>query len=217
VPAALLLDVGYVIIDVSWEAVEAFGRVTGMLMPASDDVPHGDDHRLGQRLGGTATTDGYWDDVARRAGFTGFLPMFRSLLLTVPEAMIDPAATRLIDDARRAGKRVGALSNDAYTIAGRDFFAGRPEFAELDAFVDAAEIGIKKPAAGAYLHAAGVLGVAPHDIVFLDDTPECVEGARQVGMVGIHVDPSDKVSAFDRARRLLGIKSRPTDGLPAAE
>ena len=216
-PAALLLDVGYVIIDVSWEAVEAFGRVTGVLMPSPDDVGHDDDQRLAQRLGGTASADGYWNDVARLAGFTGFLPMFRSLLRTVPEAMIDPAATRLIEDARRAGKRVGALSNDAYTIAGRDFFAGRPEFAELDAFVDAAEIGVKKPAAGAYLQAAGALGVAPHDIVFLDDTPECVAGARQVGMVAIHVDPSDKASAFDQARRLLGIESRPMDGSPAAE
>ena len=204
-PSALLLDVGYVIIDITWSAVRAFGKATGVLMPDSDDVPRADDQRLADRLGGTSTTDGYWNTVARLAGFTGFLPMFRSLLQTVPETMIDPAATGLIGDARRAGKRVGALSNDAYTIAGRDFFAGRPEFAELDVFVDAAEIGIKKPEAGAYLRAADALGVAPSDIVFLDDTPECVEGARQVGMLGIHVDPSDKAPAFEQARDLLGL------------
>jgi FMN phosphatase YigB (HAD superfamily) len=41
--------------------------------------------------------------------------------------------------------------------------------------------------------------------VFLDDTPECVDGARAVGMTGIVVDPSDRRPAFDEARRLLGI------------
>jgi FMN phosphatase YigB (HAD superfamily) len=41
--------------------------------------------------------------------------------------------------------------------------------------------------------------------VFLDDTPECVEGARRVGMVGIEVDPFDRGPAFERARALLGL------------
>jgi putative hydrolase of the HAD superfamily len=162
-------------------------------------------------------TDRYWDDVARRGGFDGFIDLFRALCETVPDTMIDPEAITLLQQARAAGKRTGVLTNDAYTFIGRAFFDARPEFAGLDAFVDAAETGVRKPAPEAYLRAAAELGVAPPEVVFLDDTPECVEGARQVGMVGIHVDPSDKVSAFDQARRLLGIKSRPTDGLPAAE
>jgi FMN phosphatase YigB (HAD superfamily) len=206
VPAeALLLDVGYVIIDVSWSAIDAFARATGRTMPTPGAVPAADDSRFHQRLGGLATTDSYWEGVAHVAGFDGFLPMFRSLLDTVPEAMIDPAAIALVSDARAAGRRAGVLSNDAHTIAGREFFAERPEFAGLDTFVDAAEIGVRKPEPEAYLRAAAELGVAPPDVVFLDDTPECVEGARQVGMVGILVDPHDKTPAFDRARELLGL------------
>jgi FMN phosphatase YigB (HAD superfamily) len=202
---ALLLDVGYVIIDVTWPAVAAFGKATGRAVPDPGALPAVDDPLFERRLGGTSTTDGYWDGVARLAGFEGFLAMFRALLDTVPDAMIDSDATALISAARAAGKRTGALSNDAYTIAGREFFAGRPEFAQLDVFVDATEIGIRKPAAEAYLRAAAKLGVQPKDVVFLDDTPECVDGARQVGMMSVHVDPSDKAAAFDRARDLLGL------------
>jgi len=106
-------------------------------------------------------------------------------------------------DAREARRRVGVLSNEAYTFIGRDFFAGRPEFAQLDAFVDATEVGVRKPAPEAYLAAADALAVVPQGVVFLDDTPECVEGARRVGMHGILVDPFDRTPAFDRARALL--------------
>jgi putative hydrolase of the HAD superfamily len=204
-PRALLLDVGYVIIDISWSAVDAFEQATGRRVPDPGTGARVDNQDPGERLGGNATTDRYWEEVARAAGFDGFLPMFRSLLETVPDAMIDPAATALMRDARASGRRTGVLSNDAYTIAGREFFAARPEFAELDAFVDAAEIGARKPDPEAYLRAAGELGVAPQDVVFLDDTPECIHGARQVGMVGILVDPHDKAPAFDRARELLGL------------
>ena len=73
------------------------------------------------------------------------------------------------------------LSNDAYSIMGSEFFANRPEFAELDAFVDAVDIGVRKPELAAYLRAAEALGVPPDRVVFLDDTPECVDGGRAAG------------------------------------
>ena len=41
--------------------------------------------------------------------------------------------------------------------------------------------------------------------MFLDDTPECVDGARAVGMHAIQVDPADRKPAFDQAREALGI------------
>jgi hypothetical protein len=100
---------------------------------------------------------------------------------------------------------VGVLTNDGYAINGPEWFQSRPEFADLDAFVDATDIGVRKPAAGAYLGASKALGVAPERVVFLDDTPECVLGARAVGMVGIHVDPQNRSPAFTRARELLGL------------
>ena len=55
------------------------------------------------------------------------------------------------------------------------------------------------------MRAAAALGVQPGEVVFLDDTPECVDGAERVGMAAILVDPFDKTPAFDRARELLGL------------
>jgi HAD superfamily hydrolase (TIGR01509 family) len=139
--------------------------------------------------------------------FENEFEFFKAVAEVAIDLMIDQDAIALIRDARAAGRRVGVLSNDAYSIMGREFFAGRPEFAELDAFVDAVDIGVRKPAPAAYERAAEALGVPPERIVFLDDTPECVEGGRVAGMHAIPVDPSDRKAAFDQAREALGMSA----------
>src|SRR5262245_42648037 len=78
--------------------------------------------------------------------FDNEFEFFKAVADVAVDLMIDADAVALIRDARAAGRRVGALSNDAYSIMGREFFATRPEFAELDAFVDAVDIGVRKPA-----------------------------------------------------------------------
>jgi hypothetical protein len=82
--------------------------------------------------------------------------------------------------------------------------------AGFDAFVDARDHGGGKPAAVAYLGAAEELGVEPERIVFLDDMPMCIDGARAVGMTAVLVDPTRREVAFDRVRELAGI-SRPSE------
>jgi putative hydrolase of the HAD superfamily len=202
---ALLLDIGFVIIDVTWDAVDAYEKATGTGPPAGEPAEREGDARWRAYRAGGITADRYWDEVARSRGLDGMTGLFRALTEVVPDEMFDPAAVALMRDARAARRRVGVLSNEAYTFVGRDFFAGRSEFAELDAFVDATEVGARKPAPEAYLAAADALAVVPPGIVFLDDTPECVDGARRVGMHGIQVDPFDRTPAFDRARVLLGL------------
>ena len=202
---ALLLDIGFVIIDVTWAAVDAYEKATRTGPPGREPVEREGDSRWRAHLAGAITADRYWGEVASSRGFDGMTGLFRALAEVVPDELFDPAAVALMRDAREARRRVGVLSNDAYTFIGRDFFAGRSEFAELDAFVDATEVGARKPAPEAYLAAADALAVVPQGVVFLDDTPECVEGAHRVGMHGILVDPFDRAPAFDRARALLGL------------
>jgi putative hydrolase of the HAD superfamily len=192
---ALLLDVGYVIVELSWRAVEAYDATTGTTSPGRD----------GSAPEETLTPDEYWDRVARSRGMDGVTALFRALVEHVPDQLFDPAAVALMHDARSAGRPVGVLTNDAYTFIGREFFAARPEFAGLDAFVDSTEIGVRKPASRAYLAAAEALAIPVDRIVFLDDTPECVEGARAVGMTALLVDPSDRTPAFTQARHLLAL------------
>jgi putative hydrolase of the HAD superfamily len=189
VASALLLDIGYVIIDASPHAIQAYEDSTGSKIPGVAD----------------AVADRDWDEVGRLAGLDDFVGLFRALSTVAPDTIFVPSAVALMNDARFAGLPVGVLTNHAYALLGRDWYATRPEFTSLVMFIDAAEIGCPKPDPRAYLTAADALGVAPADVVFLDDTPECVDGARAVGMNAIVVDPLDRRPAFDKARRLLGL------------
>jgi HAD superfamily hydrolase (TIGR01509 family) len=47
------------------------------------------------------------------------------------------------------------------------------------------EVGMRKPEAEIYLHAARVLGVAPAACVFVDDLGPNVRAAVAVGMIGV--------------------------------
>ena len=203
--AALLLDIGNVIIDINWAAVEAFETATGTNVrgPFTGDA---DDELWQQRAAGALAADDYWRHVAEQAGYDSTPAMARAMAAVVADRMLDEGAVALMSDALTAGKQVGVLSNDAYDFLGRDFFAGRPEFAALHAFVDASELGSRKPAAAAYRHAADALGVEPNRVVYLDDTPEMVDGAVAVGMTAIHVDTLNRRPAFVLARELLGLE-----------
>jgi putative hydrolase of the HAD superfamily len=202
---ALLLDIGDVIVGMRWDALDAYEAATGRTVPGRGPRDPDRDPRWQRRLAGELSTEQYWDEVAKAAGLGGWRDLFRDVSGVAADEMFDQRAVALMRDARRAGKRVGVLSNDAYSINGPEFFATRPEFADLDAFVDSTDIGARKPAPEAYLAATAALAVQPARVVFLDDTPECVEGARAVGMTAIQVDPLDRAPAFDEARRLLGL------------
>jgi putative hydrolase of the HAD superfamily len=204
---ALLLDIGDVIVDSPWNFLVELENERGVRFPGhGPNDERGDPHWAGH-LRGEMSMGEYWDRMAAAAGYDGWRSLFRDLSDVAPERLFDPAALELIRDAQRAGRRVGVLTNDGVAINGREFFDSRPELAGLDAFVDATEIGVRKPAPDAYLIAAEALGVAPSSTVFLDDTLACVEGARAVGMVGVLVDPFDKGPAFARAREHLGLTS----------
>ncbi|HKA83025.1 MAG TPA: HAD family phosphatase [Acidimicrobiales bacterium] len=200
----LLLDVGGVILD-PWQALDAYATATGIPVPGRGPVDPEGDPLWREKLSGTLTLNGYWDNVARRTGHDSWRSMFRSIMDLVPDELFDHDAFSLMHDARAAGHRVGVLSNDAYTIQSRAFFDARPAFRELDAFVDASDIGVSKPDPDAYLVAAEALGLPTEKIVFLDDAEENVEGARAVGMLGIQVDAGAATMAFDQAREVLGL------------
>ena len=205
----LLLDIGGVILD-PWRALDAYGAATGVAVPGRGPIDPEGDPLWQQKLAGTLTLDGYWDRVSQTTGHANWRAMFRSITDLVPDELFDENAIALMRDAGAAGRRVGVLSNDAYAIQSRAFFAARPEFKGLDAFVDASDVGVRKPEPDAYHLAAEALGLATNEVVFLDDAPENVDGARTVGMLGIQVDPGDAGPAFDKARELLGLQPRRT-------
>lgn len=54
--------------------------------------------------------------------------------------------------------------------------------ARLDHTYFSYEIGHVKPDVASYRHVVEGLGCDPHDILFFDDTPKCVDGARDCGL-----------------------------------
>jgi putative hydrolase of the HAD superfamily len=182
----LLLDVGGVILD-PWRALDAYATATGIPVPGRGPVDPEGDPVWREKLSGTLTLNGYWDNVARRTGHDSWRSMFRSIMDLVPDELFDHDAFRLMHDARAAGRRVGVLSNDAYTIQSRAFFDSRPAFRELDAFVDASDIGISKPDPDAYIAAAAALGVDPAACAVLEDSPTGIAAGRAAGAMTIGV------------------------------
>jgi glucose-1-phosphatase len=63
-------------------------------------------------------------------------------------------------------------------------------------------IGLRKPDAEAYDHVVKAIGVPAERIVFFDDLAENVEGARDRGLIAVHVTSPDDVA---KALAALGI------------
>ena len=201
---ALLLDIGDVITAPVWDQFDELEHALGRKFIGRGPNDPNDELWL-QHKQGEITFMEYWEQYAERNGFEDWRDLFRQLGTHLPHRFGDPAAYALMADARAAGYKVGVLTNDGVAINGTDFFAGIPEFQQLDAFVDARARGFAKPDPEPYLRAAEELAVEPERVVFLDDTPACVDGAEKVGMTAVLVNPLHKQQAFARTRSLLGL------------
>jgi len=104
---------------------------------------------------------------------------------------------------QKAGVKTGILSNigDAMEDGIRGRFAWLDEFAH---HTFSHRLGIAKPDAAIYHHAAQGLGVAEEEILFIDDREENIAAARSVGMTALQY--SDHV-AFVAAMRDAGLTS----------
>lgn len=96
-----------------------------------------------------------------------------------------PTAAELLSAARQ-NTRIACLSNTNELDAHRF----RTEFdieRHFEAVFFSNELGLRKPDAAAYVHVLDALGASPDEVLFLDDTLACVEGAARVGMHAEHV------------------------------
>ena len=215
-PSALLFDVGDVLMESNWVVADELERRTGRRFVGRGALDPAGDPAWQRCLSGEITVDDYWDQYSQSGGFSDRITMWRAMSDELGAGVFAADALALVDEARAAGVKVGVLSNDLYRASTREWVASRPEFAKFDVLVDCTDFGERKPAPGPYLKAAADFGLAPQDVVFLDDTPYCIEGARDVGMIGLHVDPLARDHAFERARRLVGLTPPTTADLLVA-
>ena len=204
-PSALLFDVGDVLMESNWVVLDELERRTGRRFNGRGAVDPARDPAWQRCIGGEIDIDEYWNQLARSGGYDDRISMWRSMSVELDAGVFAADAIALVDDALAAGIKVGILSNDLYRSATREWVVSRPEFDKFEVLVDCTEFGERKPAPGPYLKAAADFGLAAEEIVFLDDTPYCIEGARAVGMIAVPIDPLARSHGFERARRLVGL------------
>ncbi len=130
---------------------------------------------------GEASMDDVWAEVADRLGVgEADLPALQRDFWAGD--CPDEELVGLIRELRSAGIRIGLLSNHLRELRGR---LGDLE-PLLDAVVISGEVGVLKPDPAVYRLALERLDVAPGEAVFVDDWRPNVEGARQLGMIGVH-------------------------------
>jgi putative hydrolase of the HAD superfamily len=101
-----------------------------------------------------------------------------------------------IDLLRRLkpGRRMALLSNT--DVCRWTFIKSRfPEILFFDGYSLSFDVGIMKPDPLIYREALGSVGSRPDNAVFIDDLAENVEGARRLGMQGIHFTPRTDLAA----------------------
>ena len=202
---ALLFDVGDVLMESNWVVVDELERRTGRRFTGRGAMDPAGDPAWQRCLSGEIDIDEYWNQLAQSGGYEDRITFWRAMSVELGSGVFAGDALALVDEARAAGLKVGILSNDLYRSATREWVATRPEFDRFDVLVDCTEFGERKPAPGPYLKAAADFGLPPEEIVFLDDTPYCIEGARAVGMIAVPIDPLARSNGFDLARRLVGL------------
>lgn len=211
--SALLLDFGGVCL---LSPVELHRQVEATLGLAPDTltwmgpVAAATDPLWQAMLEGRSTEREYWRrraaDVGRAAGRILSLAAYMAACFDRPEQeIIRPEAVEAVAAVRAAGVQVGVLTNDLEAFHGPEWKRRIAFLRALDSLTDASRTGILKPDPRAYAQALSDLGVAPGEVLFVDDQPLNVEGARKFGIETVHFDVARPKASWQSIRaRVLG-------------
>jgi putative hydrolase of the HAD superfamily len=119
---------------------------------------------------------------------------FREAFLDAP---LERPATYALLAGIPDGYAVGMLSNNVPVLCDR--VREDPRAARIERFVFSNEIGARKPDAVAFMALAEAMGLAPHDVVFVDDAAANVEAARALGFRALLLDTPPAFAARWRA------------------
>lgn len=105
---------------------------------------------------------------------------------------------------RLRGKyRVGILSNSTKRLE-RELLPRNGIREMFDVVVNSARVGVAKPKARIYEHAAQIIGIDPAACVHIDDIEDNVRGAREAGFEAIH--HQGHYAVLERELRTLGVE-----------
>lgn len=136
----------------------------------------------------------FTERVSRAVGRDADEGAFREAFLDAP---LERPATYALLAGIPDGYAVGMLSNNVPVLCDR--VRDDPRNARIERFVFSNEIGARKPDAVAFMALAEGMGLAPHEIVFVDDAARNVEAARTLGLQALLLDTAAAFAARWRA------------------
>lgn len=178
VPRLLLFDMGNVLFPLEFANLNLWLRQTFGLRPGDERSVFGPDYAEYER--GRLDTAEFLEAVRRRfpVGFdvAGFKREWNAIW------RVDmPGMRELLDECRGAGIPLYLLSN-INELHAQHFLKHKGILKSFERCFLSYEIGFNKPDSGIYRHVIDELGVPPESILFFDDLPANVEGARACGM-----------------------------------
>lgn len=112
------------------------------------------------------------------------------------EFLVRDGMIERISHLRDDGYRLGLLTNSFAEF--RPHLEAHIDFGLFEVVIDSSEVGFRKPEPEIYALTTERLGVAPDDIVYLDDFLANIDGARAAGWTTIHVtDPDTALAELD--------------------
>jgi len=198
---AVIFDFGGVLVRTHDQSLRAAWEQRLGLAPggASDIVFEGEHGRAAQH--GWITDADHWRWIGQQLAVDdATLAQFRADFFR--NDLLDLDLIAYIDRLRTAGYHLGLLSN-ASDNARRIFTEVYPVRPHFDSLTISAEEGVMKPDPRIFRVALARAGVEAHEAVFVDDVAENVEGARAVGMAGVHF--RDSATALRELAALTGV------------
>jgi putative hydrolase of the HAD superfamily len=159
----------------------------------------------------------YWNtrakEIGERLGKTGW--DMATLLKAIGgekvySQVLRPQALKTIERCKKAGKKVGILSNEIELFTGKEWVENLPFIHQLDSFYDASNSDILKPDPRAYRMALEQLGEKPADVLFVDDQLRNVAGAMKCGLRTLHFDITQPDACYDYVQAVMQVKKHKT-------
>lgn len=201
--AAVIFDLGGVVLDSPLHAIAQFERDTGL--------PAGFVNRVVVDSGPT----GAWSRLERgELSLEAWIPAFERDCQAAGQRL---SARRMMDGIRKVteprpkmlaairairaqGLRLGALTNNWIADEPSESRIGLELRVLFDAFIESAVVGLRKPDPRIYALVCKQLGIEPAEAIFLDDIGSNLKTARALGMTTIKViTPDQALAELERA------------------
>ncbi|HSF85765.1 MAG TPA: HAD-IA family hydrolase [Acidimicrobiia bacterium] len=209
-PSALLLDFGGVVLRTPFELIDGFLRRQGLpekALPWRGPFDLEGDSLFAQVLQGSLREREYWrirnEEVEALIGGSGDHPALHQLFEVPEDELIRPEMRTLVDERMAAGHPVAILTNDLTHFHPQAWVDRIAILHDVDHLIDLSHTDYLKPDPRAFEVAAETLGLPPAEILFVDDQPVNLGGARNVGKPHVHFDPTDVAGSVAAIRVAL--------------